>query len=134
MARILVVDDDSAIQATLAEAFAFDGYEVLVADNGQEAVKTARREARDLILMDVMTPQVDGATATRLLKENPATGPIPIIARSAGATLLLHAQDLPADAALGKPFDLTVLLANIAIHLEPDQSIGDASVVSPGPA
>lgn len=121
MARILVVDDDRAIQALLDEALAFEGYDVVCAANGAQGIELAHAEQPDVILMDIMMPCLDGAEATRQLKADPLTRHIPVIAMSAGATLLLHATELPADAALGKPFDLAVLLANVAMYLEAER-------------
>jgi len=60
---------------------------------------------------------VDGATAIRLLKADPATRDIRLIALSAGSTLLSRIHELRADGVLGKPFDLDVLLADVALQV-----------------
>jgi len=67
--------------------------------------------------MDLMLPVMDGASATRIIKTNPTTASIRVIAMSAGANLRLLADNLPADGVVGKPFDLDALLADVAIQL-----------------
>lgn len=117
MDRILIVDDDPAIRNLLVELLTDEGYQTLEAVNGLEAVALAQGAVPDLILMDLMLPVLDGAVATQTLKGAAETGGIPIIAMSAGANLRLHADTLPADGVLAKPFDLDELLAEIAIQL-----------------
>jgi CheY-like chemotaxis protein len=68
--------------------------------------------------MDLMLPVLDGMAATRLLKQDPRTRAIPVIAVSAGTNLRLHAEHLPADSVVGKPFDLDTLLAAVTVQLQ----------------
>lgn len=119
MARVLIVDDDPAILSMLDELLTDEAYETLLATDGHEAMAVARQEKPDLILMDLMLPVLDGATAIRELKEDPCTSAIHIIAMSAGANLRMHADQLPADSVIGKPFDLNTLLAGVALHASP---------------
>lgn len=115
MAQILIVDDDPAIRNLLDELLTDEGYTTILAGDGESAINKARAHLPNLILMDLMLPVVDGASATRVLKSDPRTTAIRIIAMSAGANLRLHADHLPADGLLGKPFDLDTLLAQVAI-------------------
>jgi two-component system, cell cycle response regulator DivK len=117
VARVLIVDDDPAILSMLDELLQDEEYDTLLAADGQSAVEIAREQLPDLILMDLMLPVLDGATAIRILKENPQTRDIRIIAMSAGANLRLHVDQLPADSVIGKPFDLNTLLAGVALHV-----------------
>ncbi len=117
MSRVLIVDDDPAIRSMLVELLTDEGYETLVAGDGRTAVEIAKQRSPQVILMDLMLPVLDGASATRLIKSNPATGWIRIIAMSAGANLRLQASDLPADGVVSKPFDLDALLADVSIQL-----------------
>ncbi len=125
MAQVLIVDDDPAIREMLDELLRDEGYETLRAADGRSAVEMARLNRPSLILMDLMLPVLDGAAAIRLLKSDPHTRQIRIIAMSAGANLRLHADHLPADSVLGKPFDLDALLADVAIQTQASRS-GDA--------
>ena len=117
MPRILIVDDDPAIRSLLVELLTDEGYQTLEAANGMEAVALAQNLSPDLILMDLMLPVLDGTAATRTLKSADPTSVIPIIAMSAGANLRQHAEVLPADGVLAKPFDLDELLAEVSIQL-----------------
>lgn len=119
MGHILVVDDDAAICEVLCEVLRDAGHAVTTASDGRAALDRVRDDAPDLILMDLMLPTLDGAAATRRLKRNPATRHIPVIAMSAGHNLQCLAEELPANDLLAKPFDIDVLLAEIAIHLPP---------------
>jgi CheY-like chemotaxis protein len=121
VARVLIVDDDPAILNMLDELLQDEFYDTLLATDGQEAVTIARREKPDLILMDLMLPVMDGAEAIRRLKRDPVTEEIHIIAMSAGANLRMHADQLPADSVIGKPFDLNTLLASVALHVSPQK-------------
>lgn len=117
MKRILVVDDDANIRSVIVEALSESGYNVLVAENGQDALAVARTQHPHLILMDLMLPKLDGVVATCLLKSDPATQWIRIVAMSAGVNLRFFSENLPADGLLSKPFDLDTLLADITVHL-----------------
>ena len=81
--RVLVVDDYADAREMYAEYFAYAGFEVEVAADGQEALEKARAEAPDAILMDLSLPVVDGWEATRQLKLDERTRDIPVVALSA---------------------------------------------------
>ncbi len=90
-------------------------YTVLLAEDGQPGVDLARTEKPDLILMDMSLPGVSGWEASRQLKADPATAPIPIIALTAHAMAEDRAKALAAgcDEFETKPIDLNALLAKI---------------------
>jgi two-component system, cell cycle response regulator DivK len=121
VARILIVDDDPAILNMLDELLQDESYETLLATDGRQAVNIAQKHKPDLILMDLMLPVLDGTEAIRRLKQDPDTQAIHIIAMSAGANLRMHADQLPADSVIGKPFDLNTLLAGVALHVSPQK-------------
>src|SRR5436309_15462986 len=83
--RVLLVEDDLSTIDVLEKALQHLGYEVRVATNGLEGVKMAVSELPDLVVMDIMLPELDGFTATRRLRENPSTRDIPILAATAKA-------------------------------------------------
>lgn len=85
MARILLVEDDEMNRDMLSRRLEKRGYEVLIATDGQQGVDMARKEDPALILMDMSLPVLDGWTASRTLKGDPATRRIPIIALTAHA-------------------------------------------------
>lgn len=76
---ILVVDDDADIRAVLRMRFSSAGYNTLEADNGGEAINIAKGKKPDLIILDIMMPEMDGMSTSQYLKENPITKNIPII-------------------------------------------------------
>jgi CheY-like chemotaxis protein len=114
---VLIVDDDGDIRHLVAEVLEEEGYRVLTADDGA-AVPLARAERPDALLLDVMMPGMDGPTISRLLREDPSTAHIPIIAMTALSQRVSQTV-MPADAWLSKPFDLNALLQVVAQVLAP---------------
>ncbi len=85
MPKILLVEDNEMNRDMLSRRLIRNGFEVVIAVNGQEGVDMAASEHPDLILMDMSLPVLDGWDATRRLKANPATASIPVIALTAHA-------------------------------------------------
>ncbi len=83
MRKILLVEDNAVCRTLMSRRLQLQGYEVLEAGNGREAVSTARAARPDLILMDLGLPEMDGWEATKLLKAQAATSGIPIIVLTA---------------------------------------------------
>ena len=79
MTKVLVVDDDSDIRELLSDVLQARGYEVIQADGGSEALKKAVKDKPDLIILDVLMPEVDGFAVIKSLKENPETDKIPVV-------------------------------------------------------
>jgi CheY-like chemotaxis protein len=80
---IMVVDDDDDIRQMMRVLLEEDGYSVLEAENGQQAIDIARSASPDLILMDLSMPVLDGLTATRRMREIDRVSEVPIIAITA---------------------------------------------------
>jgi len=114
-ARILVVDDTPANVRMLETLLRRDGYEVVVARDGEEALSAARETQPDLILLDIMMPKIDGIEVCRRLKADPALGFTPIIM----VTAMADAKDLVAgfeaggDDYLTKPVDRQALATRV---------------------
>ena len=85
MTKILLVEDNEMNRDMLSRRLQRKGYEVVAAHDGEQGHLMARSEAPDLILMDISLPVMSGWEVTRLLKNNPATRHIPIIALTAHA-------------------------------------------------
>lgn len=85
MTKILLVEDDEMNRDMLSRRLVKRGYEVAIAVDGEEGVAMARSGSPALILMDMSLPGIDGWTATRQLKADPATQAIPIIVLTAHA-------------------------------------------------
>ena len=117
--RILVVEDQADNRQILNDLLTSVGYEIIHAENGEEALAAAATKHPDLILMDVALGEMDGWESTQLIKANPATAAIPIIALTAHAL----ASDRAKSVEVGcsdfdtKPVDLQRLLAKMRTFL-----------------
>ncbi|HET7081019.1 MAG TPA: response regulator [Chloroflexia bacterium] len=112
--KVLVVDDDPAILEICSDLLQTEGYAVMVATNGQQALEQIRTDPPHVVLMDIMMPVLDGVEACRQVKANPATADIPVVLMSARTNLTRQSQDLAsADALVAKPFDIDHLLNTI---------------------
>jgi CheY-like chemotaxis protein len=112
--KVLVVDDDPAILEICSDLLQTEGYAVMVATNGQQALEQIRTDPPHVVLMDIMMPVLDGVEACRQVKANPATADIPVVLMSARTNLTRQSLDLAsADALVAKPFDIDHLLNTI---------------------
>ena len=117
--RILVVDDEPDIRRLVAEALEVTGYDVQTAANGGEAVRTAAQYIPDLVLLDIMMPDMDGFTVYEKLREKPCGLRSPIIFLTARREIndkLLGFEKGAADY-ITKPFHIKELLARVKVHL-----------------
>ena len=115
MAKILLVEDNEMNRDMLSRRLARRGFEVVVALDGSSGAAAAATERPDLILMDISLPDMDGYEVTRLVRAQPATASIPIIALTAHAmeTDRVRALDAGCQDYDTKPVDLARLLAKI---------------------
>ena len=106
--KILLVDDEQDILTVISTRLSVMGYDVVCAADGQEALEAARRDSPDLILLDLMLPELDGDKVCRMLKSDKAYEQIPIIIFSAKASAADKklATEAGANAFLAKPFDM----------------------------
>ena len=121
MAKILLVEDNEMNRDMLSRRLTRNGFEVVIAVNGQEGVDLATSSKPDLILMDMSLPILDGWEATRQVKANPATKGIPVIALTAHAMVADKEKALAAgcDEFDTKPVELPRLLEKIKALLPP---------------
>lgn len=106
--RVLVVDDEPDIREIAQVSLELvGGWEVATATNGAEALKLAAESRPEVILLDVMMPDMDGPTTFRRLQENPDTAGIPVIFLTAKvqAADRRHFSDLGVAGVISKPFD-----------------------------
>ena len=111
--RVLVVDDESAIRTMIADALDFEGYDVVTATNGADALAKLAACEPDVIVLDLMMPVMDGRSFLMASRQQPRHAGIPVLVVSAAHDLTAAVSDLGARACLAKPFDLDVLLAVI---------------------
>jgi signal transduction histidine kinase/DNA-binding response OmpR family regulator len=119
--RILVVDDDANIRELLSQEFTEAGYVVSLAGNGREAVAAVRRDRPDLVVLDVMMPEMNGFDVAAVLKNDPQTMDIPIIILS-----IVQDRDrgfrLGVDRYLTKPIDTDLLFREVDSLIEQKKS------------
>lgn len=116
VATVLVVDDDPVIQKLLQVNFEMEGYDVVIAGDGEEGLAMAREERPDLVLLDVMMPKMNGLDVAAALRADALTERIPIIMLSAKAQAsdVQAGLDLGVDDYVTKPFDPLELLERVA--------------------
>ncbi len=119
--RILVVDDEPDLLLLLEEHLTQEGYTVITATTGMQAISKAREEQPDIILLDVMMPGVSGFDVCNILQDFPETAAIPIIFLTAVAETKRKVMglNLGADDYITKPFDLHELAARVQAALRP---------------
>lgn len=117
--KILVVDDEENIRKLVNYNLVLDGFEVIMAIDGKEGLEKAINEKPDLILLDIMMPEIDGLEVCSRLKKNPETRDIPIFMLSAKGQMkdLEDAFDVGADNYITKPFDVDKLSEIILFKL-----------------
>ena len=110
--RVLVVDDDPQVLRLMRVNLELEGYDVVSAPDGEEALEAVLSERPDVVVCDVMMPGVDGLTVLRNLRANPQTSKIPFVMVSAKAQRadVKAALDMGADKYITKPFDPQDLL------------------------
>ena len=120
MRSLLIIDDHDDIRENIAEILSLAGYKTFTAENGKRGVETAMREKPDLIVCDIMMPELDGYGVLHLLKKNPDTENIPFIFLTAKTerTDFRKGMEMGADDFITKPFDDIELLNAIEIRLK----------------
>ena len=115
MKKILVVDDEADIVELVRYNLEKEGFRVLCAYDGEEALNLARHESPDLIILDLMLPQIDGLRMARMLKKNESTAKTPIIMLTAktGEEDRITGLELGADDYVTKPFSPRELIARV---------------------
>ena len=111
--KILVVDDEQAVRESLRRSLRFNGYEVLTANDGLEAVETVRAKNPELLILDVMMPNMDGLEVCRTLRSGGWDRPILVLTARDGVSDRVAGLDAGGDDYLPKPFALEELLARV---------------------
>ena len=111
--RVLVVDDDRAVRDSLRRSLEFNGYEVVLAGDGAEALVTLGAHQPDVVVMDVMMPRLDGIETTRALRAAGNDVPILVLTARDAVGDRVEGLDAGADDYLTKPFALEELLARL---------------------
>src|SRR5919197_953158 len=124
---VLIVDDEPRILDSVRMNLELDGYQVFEATNGQEALADIRKRLPDLVVMDVMMPQMDGFEALRELRKFSSV-PVVLLTVKADERDVIHGLELGADDYIAKPFSPGVLLSRIKAVLRRAESPPQAPV------
>jgi DNA-binding response OmpR family regulator len=120
MPKVLVVDDDKSIVVMLEHLLKKEGYEVIVAMDGKAGLTAARAERPDLIILDVMMPEMDGITVSGILFQDPVMRLIPVLILTAKGSTRNMMELVPnVRLYMTKPFDPAELVKNVQRLLSP---------------
>lgn len=125
--KVLVVEDDNTIRENVSEYLQIHNFEVLTADNGKKGYNTAITEQPDIIISDIMMPEMSGLDMLIFLKKNPQTNLIPIVFTTAKADIkdVRKGMTLGADDYLTKPFEFKDLLSTINTQLSKKEIVNN---------
>ena len=128
MNKILVIDDDDAINELIKVNLELFGYSVITAKNGIEGFALVKQELPDLVVLDVMMPEVDGFTVAKRIRENPETKNIPILMLTALGMVQdkVKGFDIGVDDYLVKPFDMDELRVRVRALLKRTDAIPES--------
>lgn len=115
MKKILIADDEHKIVMTLEYAFRKAGYEIFIARDGSEVLEILKTEKPDIILLDIMMPNVDGYTTLAEIRRNPSFENIKVIFLSAktGEENIKKGLEMGADSYVTKPYSIKKLMEQV---------------------
>ncbi|MEO8691293.1 MAG: response regulator transcription factor [Candidatus Saccharimonas sp.] len=129
--RILVIEDEHRIAQAVKEGMEQEAYAVDVCYDGADGYNTARSDDYDLIILDVMLPEMDGVTLAKQLRADKNHTPILMLTAKSQNTDIVHGLDAGADDYLAKPFSFEVLLARVrALLRRPHESTPEVLSIS----
>ena len=132
MKKLLIIEDNDNVRENTAEILELAGYEVHTAENGKKGVEAALNANFDLILCDIMMPELDGYGVLHILNKNPKTSGVPFIFLTAKAEKadFRKGMNLGADDYLTKPFEDTELMDTIEMRLKKSEQMGKIVAVN----
>lgn len=134
-AKILIVDDEQDILALLEYNLKKAGFQVASAEDGPEAIESAKREKPDLIILDIMLPSMEGTEVCKILKRENTTNSIPVIMLTAKGEEIdrIVGLELGADDYITKPFSPRELILRVKAVLKRGQRQEKAKTITKGP-
>ena len=118
--RLLLIDDDPNLILLVKDYLEFRGYEVITAENGREALEVLEQETPDMIICDVMMPEMDGYSLVSAIRQDPKTSWIPVLFLSAKGQSQdrVKGLNIGADVYMVKPFEPEELVAQVESSLK----------------
>lgn len=125
--RLLLIDDDPNLILLVKDYLEFRGYEVITAENGREALEVLEKDIPDMIICDVMMPEMDGYALVKNVREDPRTSWVPVLFLSAKGQSQDRVKGLNtgADVYMVKPFEPEELVAQVESSLKQAARIAD---------
>ncbi len=117
METVLIIEDDSTMLRGLKDNFAYAGYNVLTADDGEKGLNAALDAKPDLIILDIMLPKINGYEICRLIRKEKLDMPIIMLTAKGEESDIILGLNLGADDYVTKPFSIKELLARVAAFL-----------------
>ncbi len=130
LVRILVVDDDQGVRDSLRRSLVFNGYDVELAENGEQALRSVATKSPDAVILDVMMPRLDGIATCRALRATGNDVPILVLTARDAVADRVSGLDAGADDYLRKPFALEELLARLRALLRRVTPVDEAGELS----
>ncbi len=127
--RVLVIEDDDAVRAAVRRALLLDGYEVLVAENGEKGILGAQSDVPDAIVLDLGLPDIDGMQVCRTLRSSGNRTPILMLTARDAVDDRVDGLEAGADDYLVKPYDVRELQARLRAIMRRHVEDGDGRVM-----
>jgi DNA-binding response OmpR family regulator len=120
MKKVLIVDDEVDVVEVVTVLLEHEGYQIMKAYDGKEALEKVEEETPDLIILDIMMPEIDGVEVCRRLRQREELKEIPIVMFSAKLSAIDKKEsfDAGADGFISKPFNARGFIAGIKTYLE----------------
>lgn len=120
--KILVVEDESKIARFVQLELEYEGYEVVLAENGRDGLEQFNKGGIDLVLLDLMLPKMSGIEVCRRIRQNDGLTPIIMLTAKDDVSDKVMGLDMGADDYMTKPFEIEELLARMRVALKRDQN------------
>jgi len=127
-AKILIVEDEEAIRTGLVDVFVYHGYEVDIADNGNDGLSMASSGQFDLVLLDVMLPGINGFDILKQLREQDREQAVIMLTAKSTDEDIIEGLSLGADDYVAKPFSITQLVLRVEAVLRRTRPVDDSTV------
>ncbi|NLK46120.1 MAG: response regulator transcription factor [Treponema sp.] len=121
--KILIVEDEEGLRITMGDRLASEGYHVIEAKTGTQGIELGRNETIDLIILDIMLPEVDGFTVCKKLREDGVLTPIIMLSAKSLLEDKVTGLKTGADDYMTKPFEMSELLARIEVQIRRGEAI-----------
>jgi len=128
--KVLIVEDDPNLLETLKYNLRKEGYDIVTASDGEQAIEAARREKPDIIILDIMLPRISGFEVCRILRKE-MTVPVLMLTAKADETDKIVGLEIGADDYMTKPFSMRELLARVRALLRRTKMVPTSSAGEP---